>query len=191
MAETTELEHYKAEEKRKEWFNNLIAVTIALLASFTTLCTVKDDNIVQAMQQAQVSKVDNWAWYQSINVRKDMLNLELKRLDLLQEQTEALTTQKDEIKKNLDKILTRQAEVKANAEQNEKDYNDLNYRDDQFDLSDALISVAIALMALSSLVQSRALYLFGLIPSLSGVLMGLAGLAGWPIHPDMLTALLS
>ena len=30
-----------------------VALTVALLASFMGVCKVKDDNIVQAMQQAQ------------------------------------------------------------------------------------------------------------------------------------------
>ena len=33
--------------------NSFIAITIALLATFMGICKVKDDNIVQAMQQAQ------------------------------------------------------------------------------------------------------------------------------------------
>ena len=36
--------------------NCFIAITIALLATFMGICKVKDDNIVQAMQQAQANK---------------------------------------------------------------------------------------------------------------------------------------
>lgn len=35
------------------------------------------------------------------------------------------------------------------------------------------------------------LYLVALVPTAFGVLMGLAGLAGWPLHPNALVALLS
>jgi hypothetical protein len=82
-------------------------------------------------------------------------------------------------------------EVRRQAEADQKTYDALNYRDDQFDLSDALLAIAIALLAVASLTQLRWLYLLALVPSAFGVLMGLAGLAGWHIHPDALSALLS
>ncbi len=61
-----------AREQRKSRLNNAVAVTVALLATFMGICGVKDDNIVQAMQQAQADKIDNYAWYQSRNVREEI-----------------------------------------------------------------------------------------------------------------------
>ena len=42
-----------------------VALTVALLASFMGVCKIKDDNINQAMQQAQADKIDHWAFYQA------------------------------------------------------------------------------------------------------------------------------
>ena len=47
--------------------NAVVAVTVAILATFMGICKVKDDNIVQAMQQAQADKLDHWAFYQARN----------------------------------------------------------------------------------------------------------------------------
>ena len=47
------------------WLNPAVAITVALLATFMGICKVKDDNIVQAMQQAQADKVDHWAFFQA------------------------------------------------------------------------------------------------------------------------------
>jgi Domain of unknown function (DUF4337) len=41
--------------------NTRVAVTVALLATFMGVCKVKDDNIVQAMQQAQADRIDHWS----------------------------------------------------------------------------------------------------------------------------------
>ena len=41
--------------------STLVAITVALLATFMGICKVKDDNIVQAMQQAQADKLDQGA----------------------------------------------------------------------------------------------------------------------------------
>src|SRR3982751_869118 len=49
-----------------------VALTVALLATFLGVCKVKDDNIVQAMQQAQADKLDHWNFYQARNVRKEV-----------------------------------------------------------------------------------------------------------------------
>ena len=43
--------------------NAIVAVTVAVLATFMGICKVKDDNIVQAMQQAQADKIDHWSYY--------------------------------------------------------------------------------------------------------------------------------
>src|SRR3979490_506336 len=49
-----------------------VAISVALLATFMGICKVKDDNIVQAMQQAQADKIDNYSWYQARNIREEI-----------------------------------------------------------------------------------------------------------------------
>ncbi len=55
--------------KSRAHLNTWVAISVALLATFMGICKVKDDNIVQAMQQAQADKIDNYSWYQARNVR--------------------------------------------------------------------------------------------------------------------------
>ena len=42
------------------------------LATFLGVCKVKDDNIVQAMQQAQADRLDHWNFYQARNIREEV-----------------------------------------------------------------------------------------------------------------------
>src|SRR5438552_14314236 len=49
-----------------------VAITVALLATFLGVCKVKDDNIVQAMQQAQADRLDHWNFYQARNIRQEV-----------------------------------------------------------------------------------------------------------------------
>ena len=77
------------------------------------------------------------------------------------------------------------------AEADQRTYDALNYRDDQFDLSDALLALAISLLAVTALTHKRWLYWLALLPIAGGVVMGLAGLLGWHIHPDAFARLLS
>ena len=62
--------------------NTFVAITVALLATFMGVCKVKDDNIVQAMQQAQADKLDHWNFYQARNVRQDVAEATATQLRL-------------------------------------------------------------------------------------------------------------
>ena len=69
-------------ERRAARLNAAVAVTVALLATFMGICKVKDDNIVQAMQQAQADKLDHWAFYQARNLRQDLAEATATQLEL-------------------------------------------------------------------------------------------------------------
>src|SRR5262245_20591080 len=45
--------------------NSLVAVSVAIVATFMALCNVKAGNVGQAMQQAQANSVDAWAYFQA------------------------------------------------------------------------------------------------------------------------------
>src|SRR5512138_1271717 len=62
----------RAEDARVKRLNTRVAITVALLATFVGICKVKDDNIVQAMQQAQADRIDQWAFYQARNIRQEV-----------------------------------------------------------------------------------------------------------------------
>ena len=176
--------------------NTLVAVTVAILATFLGLCKVKDDNIVQAMQQAQADRLDNWNFYQARNIREDVAAAAAAQLRLAA--AAAPAAQQDQYRAAIasyDARAADEAQKKAGllkqAQQDQQNYDALNYRDDQFDLSDALIAVAISLLALTALTHQGWLYVAALIPTFGGIVMGLAGLIGWHLHPDMLARLLS
>jgi hypothetical protein len=82
-------------------------------------------------------------------------------------------------------------ELQEKARGLEAQYDALNYRDDQFDLSDAALSVALAMLAVTALTGKRWLLWASLLFAAFGVVMGLAGLLGLHLHPDWLTKLLS
>jgi len=175
--------------------NMVIAVTVAILASFLGICKVKDDNIVQSMQQMQANKLDHWAYYQARNIREEVAKATLVQLQLAASISTAEQKRYQPAIEAYEKIATEQRqkkdELKAQADQDQKDYDAANFRDDQFDLSDALIAIAISMLAVAALTRQWWLYFFSLGPSALGIFMGLSGFAGWAIHPDALIRLLS
>lgn len=176
--------------------NQYVAITIALLATFMGICKVKDDNIVQSMQQAQANKLDHWNFYQARNIREEVAKATLLQLRLAapaQPASEQANYQKAIAQ--YEQLAADQAkkkdELKAQAEQDQRDYDAANFRDDQFDLADALLAIAISLLAVTALTHFWWLYFLALVPTGFGVVMGLAGLVGWGLHPDALIRLLS
>src|SRR5690242_9656155 len=70
----------KAEAKNARKLNTLVAISVALLATFMGIFKTKDDNIVQAMQQAQADKIDNYSWYQARNIREEIAKATIAEL---------------------------------------------------------------------------------------------------------------
>ena len=176
--------------------NQCVAITVALLATFMGICKVKDDNIVQSMQQAQANKIDHWSFYQARNIREEVAKGTLLQLQLAapsQPASRQLEYQQAIARYALlvDDQSAKKNELKDLAAQDQKDYDAANFRDDQFDLADALLAIAIALLAVTALTHLWWLYAVALVPTAFGVLMGLSGLAGWAIHPAALIRLLS
>ena len=181
---------------RSSRLNATVAVTVALLSTVMGIGKVKDDNIVQAMQQAQADKVDHWNYYQARNLREEIARATLAQLRL--QAADRPPQQQGDWQAQIDryeKLAADQAQKKADlllqSQQDQKNYDALNFRDDQFDLADAAISVAIAALAVASLTQAWWLYLLAMVPGVFGTVMAIAGLAGWQLHPQLLSALLS
>ncbi|HEX3866204.1 MAG TPA: DUF4337 domain-containing protein [Gemmatimonadaceae bacterium] len=178
--------------------NTWVAITVALLATFMGVCKVKDDNIVQAMQQAQADKIDHWSYYQARNIRQEIAQSATTQLSIVRDMSSASGAKAARLDSAIAGFQALAADqgakkdsVRAQAETDQKTYGALNYRDDQFDLSDTLLALAISLLALTALTHKQWLFWIAMVPTALGILMGLAGLAGWHIHPDAIANLLS
>jgi len=185
-----------ANDRRIARLNTWVALTVAILATFMAVCQIKDNNICQAMQQAQADKIDHWGFYQARNLREEVAKATLAEMTL--QSASAPASQQGAyaaaIKQYADLVAkedTKKKDVMAQAQQDQATYDALNIHDDQFDLSDALLAISISLLALTALTHKGWLYLMALVPTFFGLLMGCAGLFGWGLHPDALTKLLS
>jgi len=185
---------------RKARLNVWVAVSVALLATFLAICNVKGGNVAQGMQEAQKQSIDHWGWYQAKKTRLELYQATLAQLRLasLSAPPAARAGYAEQIRKYEEKVAEQTAPMPGSSEsemeQKQKDaaaqdalYLKLNDRDDQFDLTEAMISLAIALLALASLTGKRWLFALAMVPAAVGVVMGLCGLLGIPFHPDALT----
>jgi uncharacterized protein DUF4337 len=172
--------------------NKLVAATVVILTVFMAISKVKDDNIVQAMQKAKSESVDAWAEYQSTRVKLHVDENGLAALRLLESMgvDKALATkQAAEYEADIKKYQARSTETMAKAKKLEAEYDRLNFRDDQFDMSDAFLSIAIALAAVASLTD--AFWLLGVAwgSGALGLMFGGAGFLGLNLRPEWLSQL--
>ena len=179
--------------------NTIVAVSVAVTATFTALCNVKDGNIVQAMAQEQAHEVDAWSYYQSKSTKENMAQ---SALDQLQLQRDLAVNPPPDARALMEKKLAEyEARVKhyeadklaieKTAQGHKAEYDRLNFHDDQFDMAEALMSIAIALFGITALTQRRWLLVTAGVFAGLGALMGLAGFLGLGLHPNFLASLLS
>ena len=196
MSEVKELQQRLDESEAKNRLNNWVAITVAIISVFMAVSKVKDDNIVQAMLQAKSDAVDSWNEYQAKKVKQHMAELGLSQVEALQVLSPArggdvLLAQRKKYQENIVRYQAEEDVLMKKARGFEKLYDDLNYRDDQFDLSDASLSISLAMLAIVALTGKRRLLALAWFLAGFGMIMGLAGLLGLQLHPTALTKLLS
>jgi hypothetical protein len=193
MSESGKTEKAKTEKQDDRRLSDMVAVTVVVLTVFLAVGKVKDDNIVQAMQKAQAASVDAWAEYQSTRIKLHVDENGLTTLRLLESSgvDKALAArQVAEYEADIKKYEARSKETRAKAEALEKEYDRLNMRDDQFDGSEAFISIAVALSAVASLVDAWWLLYLAWGSGAIGILFGMAGFAEISLRVQWLVALL-
>ena len=187
----TAAEKERREDKR---LNNLVAVTVVILTVFMAITKTKDDNINQAMQKAKADAVDAWAEYQFARVKLHVDENGLNQLRLLESggqiAKELAAKQAAEYEADIKKYEARSTETMAKAKALETEYDRLNFRDDQFDMSDAFLSIAIALSAVAALVDAFWLLYVAWGSGAFGILMGTSGFLGYNLRPEWIASLL-
>jgi hypothetical protein len=181
-------------ESADKRLSDLVAITVVILSVFMAISKVKDDNINQAMQKAKSESVDAWAEYQSVRIKLHVDENGLSTLRLLEStgtiSKELAAKQAAEYEADIKKYQGRSVETMAKAKALEAEYDRLNFRDDQFDMSDAFLSIAVALAAVASLVDAFWLLCIAWGTGGFGLLMGIAGFLGFNLRPEWLAALL-
>ncbi len=175
--------------------NKLVATTVVILTVFMAITKVKDDNIVQAMQKAKSESVDAWTEYQAARIKLHVDENGLANLRLLETSSVSVdkalaAKQAAEYEADIKKYQGRSAETMAKAKALEAEYDRLNFRDDQFDLSDAFLSIAIALAAVAALTELFWLLAVAWGAGGLGLMFGVAGFAGFGLRPEWLAQLL-
>ena len=188
----------EAIETRDGGLNSLVAALVAVTATLMAVGNIKDGNVVQAMTQAQARAVDTWSFYQAKSTKQhiaensgEAIRLRLETEESLSAAARAhLAAAASRYETASRRYAAEKEELRAKAEGLEKEYERLNVRDDQFDMAEACLTVAIAMYGISALTRKRWLFLFGFGLTLAGLAFTISGFAGFSLHPDWLAKLL-
>src|SRR4051812_5594353 len=161
------------------------------------VANVKGGNVVQAMGKIQVEIVDTWSYYQAKSTKQGLAEAAIDQISLQRDVAKLDADQMANTEKELaryrqkvDKYEKEKGELQAKVEKLQKDYDQLNVKDDQFDISEALLSVGIALFGITALTQKRWLIFVAGAFATFGLLVGISGFAGWNLRPQWLADLL-
>src|SRR5207253_1901328 len=123
----------------------------------------KSGNLSQAMQEAQAKTNDAWAYYQAKSTKQALAEATLDELVAVRDATPNLAPDArakldqriDAYTKSVARYDKEKKAIQSEAQGYAKAYNDLNLHDDQFDLSEACLSVAIALFGITALTKKN------------------------------------
>jgi hypothetical protein len=188
MSDINETIQESIEEADKSKINSRVAIFVAITATFMALCNVKDGNIVQAMEQAQAHAIDAWSYFQAKSTKQAIAenSVRLLKLQKPQANTDVVEKYEDEI----NRYEKEKGEIKKQAEGFQKEYDDINLFDDQFDMTDALLTISIAMFGITSLTQKRWLLYFSGAVALLGIILGLTAFMKISLHSDFVSKIL-
>ena len=177
-------------KSHNERLNSLVAITVLIVSLFSTATRLKDDNLIRAMEYVKADSLDLWNEYQAerIKLHGDENGSKLLSLLRVQNAAAALLEQK-RLQTQIAKYERQSAELSVKAKAQEARYNALKSRHEQFDTEEGILSVTLALTAVAALTELSWLLVVGWAFAVFGIVMGLAGMFGWPLHPEILTEL--
>lgn len=188
MSDITETIQESVENAGKNSINSKVALFVAITATFMALCNVKDGNIVQSMSQAQAHAIDAWSYFQAKSTKQSIAENTLELLNV-----QNLPGSGDAIKKYEEKVANyekEKADIKKQAEGYAKEYDDINLFDDQFDMTEALLTISIAMFGITSLTQKKWLLYFASGVSLIGIIFGLTAFLHISLHSELVSKIL-
>jgi uncharacterized protein DUF4337 len=191
------IEHADGEKEERSKLNSLVAASVAVVATFMAVCNVKAGNVVQAMGKTQIEVVDTWSFFQAKSTKQslaeaaiDQLTIQRETSHLPPEESAKLDKRLEQYREKVARYDTEKNDLKTKVEGLEKEYERLNVKDDQFDISESLLSVGIALLGITALTQKRRLLFVAMAFAGFGLLVGLAGFFGWNIRPEWLAKII-
>jgi hypothetical protein len=191
-----ELHEDKAEQAEDDRFRNRAALLIALLAAVLAIGGLGGGNATDDMIGSNIKASDTWAFYQAKNVRQTIYEIEADKLQasldagtLPEAERAAAEARLKDYRATIARYDSEpdpqdpskgegKKELSAQAKAHEAAFEEASARDDNFDLSEVLLQLALVLGSVAILAVNRwilglsaALGLVGSLLTLNGFLL--------------------
>ena len=181
----------EAEKSADRKLNSLVAITVLIVSVFLAISKLKDDNIVRRMEFVKADSVDIWDEYQAERIKLHGDENAVRALSIVPSRNaQAVEAENGRLEKQIAKYGAQSDELANKARNADALYRTLEFRHDQFDIEDGILSITLALTAVAALTETYWLLVVGWVFAGMGVFMGLAGLLEWSVHPEFLARFL-
>jgi hypothetical protein len=154
----------------------VVSLTMAILAVLVAVVTLMGHRAHTEEVVLQTQVTDQWAYYQSKNIRGDSYEMFLDHL--------AVTPTKDpgaaeKIRQKYDAALAhereRQKEIQGEARKMEQEIEMVRRQANRFDLGLGLLEAALVITSITLLTGRRGFWLFGSVLAAAGIMVAVTG----------------
>jgi hypothetical protein len=188
-----EIHEERAENEAAETFRNRAALLIAVLAAVLAVGGLGGGNATDDMVANNIKASDTWAFYQAKNVRQTMYEIEAGKLkaalaagtvpaaerpaaEARLKEYEATVARYDSEPDPKDPTKGEgKKELSAQAQAHEADFAEASARDNNFDLAEVALQLALVLGSVAILAVNRWILTLSLALGLAGSLLTLNG----------------
>ena len=179
MSEITEQK--PADDRRTRW----IGVYVGILATLLAICTMGGGNATKDATRANIEASNTWAFFQAKNIRRSLFAVAADDLDLLIKANpgmpeEARKAIEDKIKAYRADVARYTSDKKTNegldelfqrAKEIETERDIALKKDPYFDVSQALLQIAIVLASVALIAGTNVLVYFSVLLGAAGTLL--------------------
>lgn len=171
-----------------------VALTVIILSVFMSICKLKDENLVELMMHSDVKSVDTLNEYQAERIRlhtdqNDAATLKIHSA-IAGVNGAAANAEVSRLNGDAAHFETSSTKLLTEAHEYERIYEAAGLRHSQFDMTEALCAIALALAAVAALTNYIPLLFAAWGVGGFGMLIGICAIAGWNFHPEFLASLL-
>ena len=187
MSDVSEVIQESIENARENQLNSKIALFVAFIATVMAIFGIKSSNIAQNMSMVQAHTNDTWSFFQAKSTKQ---SLSENTLQILKLNPSVSPDVLQKLENKISQYEKEKEEIKQKAENLQKEYEQLNVFDDQFDMTEAFLSIALSMFGLTALTQKKWLFYFALSMGGVGLFFGGAAFMHISLHSEFISSIL-
>jgi len=147
-----------------------VSFTMAILAVLLAIVSLLGHRAHTEEVVLQNQVTDQWNFYQAKNIRRSIDEMWLDQLSVSEAKNKQATAQvREKYEKRVDKLREDQKEIEGEARKLQAEMNTERRRGNRFDLSEALLEVALVVTSITLLTRRRMFWIFGTVVGALGV----------------------